>query len=628
MIIKTLKVNGFGKIENKEYKLGEKINIVEGNNESGKSTLLKFITTMFFGASKNKNGKFIPDFERYKPWNEGEYSGKIKYTLDNGDTFEVFREFKKKTPIIYNESKEDITSNFAMDKSKESLFFTEQTGITENNFFATCISEQENVKLSSNMKNEVIQKLSNLVSTGDENTSYKKAIERLNKMELENVGTQRSSGRPLNIVEEEIYSLEEERKEVSKYEDEKYKIEENKQNLNLDIEDNKIILDLLRKQKVNLEKSELEEEKLKIFKKNLYQNKEEQDLLEEKIKNLVEERKENLSKRKIGYIVGILIILIIVMATIITKKMLVLIALVVPSIIIILNFISNKQKTKKIRKNGRKIQAERIELEEKIKTLKNNYNTQEKEIKQREEEIQEKQKENEEKIAKEFQTKIDNEIIEDILSTNYSKIVEFIDEKEREQTEFSISEKKIDLDNQNIIAKLEDLVEIDEKLEKCYEQKDNLLQLKNMYEIAKEEIEVAYQEIKENITPEFIDELKAILSRVTNGKYKECYIDSENNILVENYSGKYVPIEMLSIGTIDLVYMALRLSAAQEISKEKMPIILDESFAYYDNERMERILKYLNKLNRQVIIFTCSNREKSLLEAANIDFDIINLNIT
>ena len=206
--------------------------------------------------------------------------------------------------------------------------------------------------------------------------------------------------------------------------------------------------------------------------------------------------------------------------------------------------------------------------------------------------------------------------------------MEFIDEKEREQTEFSINEKKIEIDNQNITQKLEEIVEIDEKLENYYEQKDNLLQLKNMYEIAKEEIEVAYQEIKENITPEFIEELKEILSQVTNGKYKECYIDSENNILVETNNGKYVPIEMLSIGTIDLVYMALRLSAAQEISKEKMPIILDESFAYYDNERMARILKYLSDLNRQIIIFTCSKREKALLEAENIDFKPINLNIT
>lgn len=67
-----------------------------------------------------------------------------------------------------------------MDKSKESLFFFEQTGITEENFLASCVSEQENLRLSNTMKNSIIQRLSNIVSTGNESTSYKKAIDKKN----------------------------------------------------------------------------------------------------------------------------------------------------------------------------------------------------------------------------------------------------------------------------------------------------------------------------------------------------------------------------------------------------------------------------------------------------------------
>lgn len=628
MIIKNLRINGFGKLENKEYKLGDKINIIEGNNESGKSTLLKFISSMLFGLSKNKNGKFMPDFDRFKPWNDAEYSGKLSYRLDDGSSFEVYREFKKKSPIIYNEAKEDISKNFGTDKSKESLFFTEQTGINEDNFLATCMAEQENVKLSSNMKNDVIQKLSNLVSTGDENTSYKKAVDRLNKMQLEKVGTTRSSGRPINIVEEEISRLEAERKDISRYEDEKYKIEENKQNIKTDLEDNKSVLNLLRKQKVNLEKTEFEEEKLKIFKKNLIQNRDEQDIIEEKLEDLVAERKDNLNKNKIGYIIGFLLLIAVIVATLVTSNKMVLAGVILPILIMLITFTSNKKKTTKLKKYGRKLQEERVSLETRLKALEENYEKEEKEINQKRQEIIDKQKENERQLEKEFEDKLDKDIIRDLLSTDYEKVVEFIDEKEREQTVFSIDEKKIELDNQNVMTKLEDLVEIDEELENLYEQKDNLLQQSNMYEIAKEEIENAYQEIKENITPDFIEELREIVAKVTNGKYTECYLDSENNILVEASSGKYIPIELLSVGTIDLIYLSLRLSAAKEISKEKMPIILDESLAYYDTERMTRILRYLDSLDRQVIIFSCSNRERSILEKENIDFEHINMNIT
>ena len=77
MKINYLKINEFGKLKNKEIKLNKNINIIYGKNEQGKTTTLKFLNSMLFGASKNKNGKDISDFEKYKPWDEGEYSGKI-----------------------------------------------------------------------------------------------------------------------------------------------------------------------------------------------------------------------------------------------------------------------------------------------------------------------------------------------------------------------------------------------------------------------------------------------------------------------------------------------------------------------------------------------------------------------
>lgn len=214
MKIKKIKINGFGKLQNKEIEFQDRINLIQGKNESGKSTLLKFIIAMFYGVSKNKNGKSISDFDKYKPWNSEEYSGKIEYSLDNSENYEVFREFKKKSPIIYNNKKEDVTKEFTIDKNKENLFFVEQTGVREENFFATNAVEQEEIKLDKNMKNSIIQKLSNIITTGNETISYKKAIEKLNKNQLEEIGNDRSSGRPINIINDEIKRLEEERKKL------------------------------------------------------------------------------------------------------------------------------------------------------------------------------------------------------------------------------------------------------------------------------------------------------------------------------------------------------------------------------------------------------------------------------
>ena len=105
MKINDLQINGFGKLSNKKIKLDKKINIIYGKNEAGKSTMLGFIKSIFYGASKNKNGKEISEFDKYTPWKNENYSGKITYELDNGKCYEVFRDFKKKNPIIYNSNK-------------------------------------------------------------------------------------------------------------------------------------------------------------------------------------------------------------------------------------------------------------------------------------------------------------------------------------------------------------------------------------------------------------------------------------------------------------------------------------------------------------------------------------------
>lgn len=76
MKIKNIKINSFGKIKNKEINLGNNINIIYGKNESGKSTLLKFISNILYGSSKNKNKKEISDFDKYKPWVGEEFSRK------------------------------------------------------------------------------------------------------------------------------------------------------------------------------------------------------------------------------------------------------------------------------------------------------------------------------------------------------------------------------------------------------------------------------------------------------------------------------------------------------------------------------------------------------------------------
>ena len=158
MKIKNVKINSYGKLNNREIEFNDKINLIYGKNESGKSTLLRFIENCFYGISKNKKGKEFSDYDSYLPWKGEEFSGKIDYELDNGEKFEVFRDFKKKNPKIFNSEKEDISKDFNIDKSKGNEFFYEQTNMDEDLFLSTIVSYQQRVKLEKGEQNFLIQK--------------------------------------------------------------------------------------------------------------------------------------------------------------------------------------------------------------------------------------------------------------------------------------------------------------------------------------------------------------------------------------------------------------------------------------------------------------------------------------
>ncbi|MBT1247169.1 MULTISPECIES: AAA family ATPase [unclassified Thermosipho (in: thermotogales)] len=78
MLIKSLKINGFGKIKNKELKFKPGLNVIFGPNASGKTTIAYFIL--------NALSKPGDEIKKYEPWNHYEFGGEI--TTDEG-TFKV-----------------------------------------------------------------------------------------------------------------------------------------------------------------------------------------------------------------------------------------------------------------------------------------------------------------------------------------------------------------------------------------------------------------------------------------------------------------------------------------------------------------------------------------------------------
>ena len=648
MKIESTQINAFGNLENKQIDLSENINIIKGNNESGKSTFLKFIVDMFYGISKNKRGKEFSDYDRYKPWNSEEFSGKITYTLDNGKKYEVFRDFNKKNPKIYNETGEDISKGFTIDKTNGSKFFVEQTKIEEDTFLSTFVSCQTEVKLEKQEQNILVQKLANLAGTGEDNVSYKKALEKLNKRQIEEIGTLRTTGRPMNIVKEEQFSLQDEIGELEEYKEERYTIEENKNNLEAKIQENEKKLEILKQINKIYEDKKLEEQKLEInqnliksYEEKVEKIKEEKDGIETKYKEITniinekaekeaKENKKSLNVKKIGTV--ILFVISIIIGIIFIKNTLVsVIAFVIGtiSLITLIELLINKKKDNESQKEE---SEQQIKIRERLQLAKNEMDKMQAQIemlnKSKEEKIVEIEKQKQE-INTNIQEKL-NRLKEEHKLENTeinSDILYKIENMQEELTKNKLELHSLELDKNNIMPKLERLASMEEQLQELNEKETTLNKQNSAIELAKEVLEIAYTKMKENVTPKFTENLSKNIEKISDGKYKKVKINDEEGIIVEKQNGEYISAEKLSVGTIEQLYLSLRFGAIKELSEESMPIILDEAFAYYDEERLKNILTYISKEheNNQIIIFTCTNREVEILDKENIKYNLVNL---
>ncbi|MBB1523264.1 MAG: AAA family ATPase [Clostridiales bacterium] len=642
MKIDKLKINSYGRIENKDIELKQGINIIKGYNEAGKSTLLSFINSILYGIDKKKQNSYISEFDRYMPWISDDFSGSVKYTLDNNLKYEVFRNFKKKNPVIYDENKNDISKLFKSTKNGID-FLEEQTGIDKVTFQNSGISYQKLVVLDEKEKSQMVQKMTNLVSTGEENISYNNLLKKLSNRQIEEIGTSRTKKRPINDIEEALLKLEQEKQEIYNTREKKNKIILDRKEVQNEFSEIDIKREFINEVKeyyleagVNKDSnvniySEIKQKQDRIF-----------DLKQEKIDTITKESPFEKSKGRNGIFTGIFIILGVILGIltlihygviegykeqfdILTYKgtsyylhaglLLILIYLLV----VTFSYLFSKNKIDKemaeAEENNRLIEKEVFGLRKEIMVL-------EKEMEKEQEVIADSNKVYVENIKIKYKEKLSDKYITEVLN--------------KKPGELAIESKKIENKYQNIIFKLSaidaeknimektvfKLSEITEKIEKLQEEKEELLNYNKAFDIAKELLIKSYDELKDNIGPMFNDRLSYIASKITENKYNDISINRSNEIKVRNESGELVDLELLSTGTIEQINLALRIAMLETVSKEKLPLILDEAFAFYDDKRLENVLYFLLEeyKERQVIIFTCSQREIDILQDKDVNY--------
>jgi hypothetical protein len=204
---------------------------------------------------------------------------------------------------------------------------------------------------------------------------------------------------------------------------------------------------------------------------------------------------------------------------------------------------------------------------------------------------------------------------------------------EIERTNESISDIKIALrgveENLKLLGEnIDKLVEVEEELERREKYKDELEFKTKSLELAVKTIEELSKDIHHEFAPSINKQISEIIESITDGKYNKVRVSKELDISIENpITGEIIGIDSLSGGTIDQLYFSLRLGITNSMVGDKLPLILDDCFVQYDDNRLKNIMKFLYEISykRQIILFTCHNRENIILDEVGADFNLITL---
>jgi len=136
-----------------------------------------------------------------------------------------------------------------------------------------------------------------------------------------------------------------------------------------------------------------------------------------------------------------------------------------------------------------------------------------------------------------------------------------------------------------------------------------------------EAIRRTMSELKEKKLPEVLEAAEKLFCELTGGNYESLSVTETGHFEVLAKSGMRYPIVELSQATKEQAYISLRLALAASImSTAPFPLMLDDPFVHFDDERLSRMIELLDNLQNkhQFIYFTCHEAMKDKWQGATI----------
>ena len=168
----------FGKLEGESLELKEGLNVICAPNESGKSTWCAFIRAMLYGIDSSERQKAgrLPDKLRYAPWSGAAMQGEMELTAGDRE-ITITRTTKLKSAPMREFSAVYTGTNVPVDGLDGSNAGEVLTGASKEVFRRSAFVEQGSIAVTGSP--ELEKRISAIVSTGDEDCSFTEADSQL-----------------------------------------------------------------------------------------------------------------------------------------------------------------------------------------------------------------------------------------------------------------------------------------------------------------------------------------------------------------------------------------------------------------------------------------------------------------
>lgn len=622
----------FGKLENETLELHDGLNVIYAPNESGKSTWCAFIRAMLYGIDSSERAKagYLPDKLRYAPWSGAPMEGSMELTADRCN-ITLTRSTRAKNAPMREFSATYTGSNVPVEGMNGSNAGELLTGVSRDVFRRSAFIAQGSVAVAGSP--ELEKRISTIVSTGEEHSSYSEADEQLRAWQRKRRFNRRGM---LPELEAKMDETQRKLADMSGSLDDVQLLEERLEKTRQECTALESAVTESRKRqrresldRLNAGRAELKQrsaehdaamEALSLRREELrssdFGDRSRQEL-EEEIQTDIQTVKElsGTAKTRFKLLPAILCFLLAVVCAAVyttTKSIPLIIGgalFCVAAVVLLLRYSKAKQAALDARDTKRQILRKYQAADTgDIAAVLDEYIALSQEVEHAEElerrccELYEQ--------AREHQVHLEDAALAELDFTSGSSEAARLS---RELTAARASAERISAQIAGIngrLSALGDPLVLSSSLSCMREEYEQLQAEYDALSLAVDTLREADGEIQSRFSPELGKVAARYMSAVTGGRYEDVLISRDFSARTRTQDDVVArDSEYLSAGTLDLMYLAVRLAVCELAlpEGEPCPLIIDDALVNLDETRHEQAMELLKQIakKRQVILFTC-----------------------